>query len=220
MTVFTPNALYTFRRGSLPTAVAACAYRSRAAIWVSNGVAARSFMNERRLELETGIWLSPLSVFEACDQTRRWEQLILILRQRNFGSHRQDVRVASGLVLVVKTHRAVRAEVVGVSWFCWMAAFDAVRPASGNHVPLPVNDKVDFFCDLVMMGKVGAARSEIHPEQASHDVSLIDRVARGGARAHEQLVEHRSGVALNRFLAKLVHVDDSGLAGRRSNCNR
>src|SRR5579864_4798851 len=137
MTVFTPNALYTFRRGSLPTAVAACAYRSRAAIWVSNGVAARSFMNERRLELEIGISLSPLSVFQACDQTRRREQLILILRQRNFGSHRQDVRVASRLVLVVKTHRAVRAEVVGVPWLCWMAASMPSIPLPATMSPCP-----------------------------------------------------------------------------------
>ena len=40
-------------------AVAACAYKSRAAIWLSSGAAASSFTNDLRLEFRIGIAMPP-----------------------------------------------------------------------------------------------------------------------------------------------------------------
>src|SRR6266702_4740864 len=82
----------------------------------------------------------------------------------------------SRLVLVVKANRAVGAEIVCVSRFGGKSAFDAVDSAAGGHFPVAVQEEIDLFGCLMMMGKICPTGSEIHPEKAGHDVGLVQGV--------------------------------------------
>src|SRR5215472_14921469 len=99
------------------------------------------------------------------------------------------MRLRPSLVLVVEANGAVLAEVIGITRFGGMAAFDAIGSAASNHIALAVDYKINLFGCLVMMRKVRAARCEVHQEQAGDHVGGIDGVALPGARTCQQLVQ-------------------------------
>src|SRR5438105_12806421 len=154
MIVFTPNRVYIFRRGSLPIAVAAWAYTSRAAIWLNSGAAATNFMNDRRLEFSMCITGSPLMFrYKAGSEDGKTHSSIFVLRQRNPRSHRQNMRLGSRFVLVVETHSAIWTKVISVSCFRRVAALDPVHSASRYHFTLSIYYQINFFRLFMMVRK-------------------------------------------------------------------
>src|SRR5579864_2559734 len=134
--------------------------------------------------------------------------LIFILGQRDPRSHGQDVGLGSRFVLVVEPHGAVGPEVICVSGFGGIAAFDAVVSAPGRHFALAVEDKINFFRDFMMMRKVRAAGREVYQKKTGHDIRLIDGVTLSGAWTEQKFIENRCGMPFDGFFLEVVHVDN------------
>src|SRR5579863_436422 len=66
--------------------------------------------------------------------------LILLLRQVDARSYRQNVRLRSRLVLVVKADRAIRPEVVGITSLRRMPSFDSVGSSASHHLTFSIHD--------------------------------------------------------------------------------
>ena len=105
-----------------------------------------------------------------------------------------------GRVAVVKAHGAIGAEVVGIAGFGGLKALDAVGAAARSNLPFPVEDKIDFLGDFVVMWKVGASRGEAHQEKIDDVVGGVDAVAGAVVRADQELVENRGGMATDGLL--------------------
>jgi hypothetical protein len=123
------------------------------------------------------------------------------------------VRLGSGLILVIKAHRAVWPEIVNISGFSRESAFDSVHAASGDHLSFTIDYQIDFFRGFVMMGEVSSTGSEIHPEEAGDHVRVVDSIALSVSRAREQLLQNRSGMALHSFFLHVLQIDDLCLGG-------
>src|SRR5271169_4449449 len=96
------------------------------------------------------------------------DDLLFILMQRNACSNRQNIRFRPWLVLVVEAYRAVGPEIVGVSCFRRITAFDAVHPTASYHFALAVYHEIDFLRGRVVVRPVRSSRGKIHPEEAVH----------------------------------------------------
>src|SRR5580692_13062438 len=102
--------------------------------------------------------------------SRAFSFLVVALRQRNLRSHSQDMRLGSGLVLVIEADRAIRAEVIGVARFGGMTSFDSVGSSAGDHFTLAIDYQINFFRGLMMVRKVRTSRRKIHREKARDDI--------------------------------------------------
>src|ERR1700678_1974418 len=100
-------------------------------------------MNERRLDLGADISTPP-----RC--TANIYYLLCIFMQWNTGSNRQNISLGVRLVLVVEADGAVGAKVIGASRFCRTTALDAVHSAAGHHVPVAIDDQIDFLGGFVV----------------------------------------------------------------------
>ena len=116
--------------------------------------------------------------------------LIFLIAKGNGRSHSENVSFRSRLVLIVKTNGAVWAEVVSISRLGWESALDSVHPASCDHFSLSINDQIDFFGGLVMMGKVCSSWCEVHQEKAGDHVCIIDRITFSVSWADQKLVQN------------------------------
>src|SRR5579862_6051829 len=67
--------------------------------------------------------------------------LILLVRQPDARAYRQNVRLRSWLVLVVKTDRAIRPKVVGVTRLGRMPSFDSVGSSASHHFTFSIDDR-------------------------------------------------------------------------------
>src|SRR4051812_2709568 len=97
---------------------------------------------------------------------------IFLGTQGNARSHRENVSLRAGLVLVVEPYSAVRTKVVSVSRFRGMPAFHPIHAATCYHFAFSLNHQINLLGGFVVMGKVRAAGGEVHPEEAGHNVRV------------------------------------------------
>src|SRR5438046_10063505 len=99
--------------------------------------------------------------------------------------------LGSGFVLVVEAHGAVGTEVISVSHFGRITAFDTVLPTTGHHLASPVENQIDFFCRFVMMRKIRASRRKVLPEKAGHEVRLLESIVLSTPGTYPSSVQRR-----------------------------
>src|SRR5437660_2995570 len=116
--------------------------------------------------------------------------LIVLVGHGNPRSHSEDVGLGTGFVLIVEPHGAVGTEVIRISRFGGITAFDAVQATTRHHFALAVHNQVDLFGSLMMMREVCASRSKVNPEETGHDICLVDCIARCRARAEQEPVQN------------------------------
>src|ERR1051326_194034 len=104
-----------------------------------------------------------------------------------------------GFPTVIETHRGVQSEKVSVTGAAGMETLDPVIASPGHHIAVPVENQVDFFRRVVVMGEIGTIRGKLHHEEAGDNNSAIELIPGAFPASEKQTVLCRFRMSLNRL---------------------
>jgi len=89
-------------------------------------------------------------------------------------SNSQNVRLAFSSV--IKAHSGIEAEKIHVSGSAGAETYDPILASAGCHITVSVQDHVDFFGQVVVVGEIGSSRCKLHHEQFCYNYAAIKLV--------------------------------------------